>query len=92
MPKKVATPEAKAVKPAPVFADAVGSAAGSKKEAGQDVQKAMEQAIRDAYAQGITDPKEIKKRMAAARQAAKDARAAAAVVPQKAQAEGEVKK
>jgi hypothetical protein len=52
--------------------EAVGTAVTSRDpETGKRLQKAMSDAIAKAYAEGATDPEEVKKRMQAAYQEAK---------------------
>lgn len=70
---KTPAPKTAAVVPAPVYADAVGTAGGEGRNLGREIQLAMEEAIKEAQKAGITDQAEIKRRIQAARQRVKDA-------------------
>lgn len=56
--------------------EAVGVSANAKlprdRTLSQRIEAAMSQAVRDCYAEGITDPAVIRERMLAAREAAKE--------------------
>jgi len=53
----------------PRIVEAVGQAVGSK--LGKDIEKAMAEAVRKAYAEGITDPDKIRELQLAARERVK---------------------